>query len=413
MSDENKQTSGTGKNRRKKISGQNKTGRGKMSDKNKQKKESLANSDFSEEFLKSKNLSRTDEVDPQKMAELRAEYQKFQEEREKGSEGASKGPEKREQAGETDSPVSGEQSANMEEVRLIPGGEMQVDNENDWVSRYEAILKGYAEANNQEWKREEKNEDGTAVEGLKGNIGEAKFHFTSEDKAVVNAEGINAIVALAKETGQDIAFNEKWSDEFKAKMLAACEAQGVTIQGRPDAQGEQVKGANKSANVASAEEETMALQHVPGQGVHTLSDVTARGYMKLALNSKNLDEKIADLKQDGAVLGNPDDKSAKLALYEYARAMKENKTEQMQDLGNVLKKYGVESIKRNPDRADGQIEVSIKNFKDYTPEERTKIEESIQKLQPQERTAEGAEKKNANAAVRQAAVAQRGISIGD
>nr|QIM10612.1 hypothetical protein PlAlph_5040 [uncultured Alphaproteobacteria bacterium] len=380
-------------------------------DKNNAEQVKISELGLDEEFLKSKEISPDGTVSKDKIEELKKENEEFAAKRQAGGI-IRTAPENGEKtAAEGISLPDGKAPAG-EEVQLLSKEEMQVDNENDWVSRYETILKGYADANNQEWKREEKNEDGTAVEGLKGNIGEAKFHFTSEDKAVVNAEGINAIVALAKETGQDIAFNEGWSDEFKAKMLAACEAQGVTIQGRPDAEAEKTNEENASAKAAPVEEQTMALQHVPGQGVYTLSDVSARGYMKMALGSNELDEKIADLKQKGAVIGNPDQDSAKLALFEYAQAMKENKTEQMQDLGNVLKKYGVESVKRNPDRADGQIEITSKDYGSYTPEEKAKIEESIQKLQPQEKTAEGVEKKNANAAVRQAAVAQRGTSLG-
>lgn len=361
----------------------------------------IADLDFSKEFLEAKGLAADSAVAKEKVDALKREYEDFKAKQpSEGAGAADNAPKRNAETGEQ-RPAGDKEETNGEEVRLV-SKDIQVDNQNTWIERYEAILKGYAEANNQEWKREEKNEDGTAVEGLKGSIGEGKFHFTAEDKAVVNAEGINAIVALAKETGQEIAFNEAWSDEFKAKMLAACEAQGVTLQGRPEGQ---KADENVSANTASRDEQTMAMQHVPGQGVFTLDENIARMRLKTALKSNELDKSITALKQAGAVLGNPDDKSARLALFEYAQAMRDNNTEKVEDLGNVLKKYGIESIKRNPDKAEGQIEVTTKDFKDYTPEEKAKIEESVQKLQPKAKEAEGVQR-DSSQTVNQAAMAQ-------
>lgn len=368
-------------------------------DKNNAEQVKISELGLDEEFLKSKEISPDGTVAKDKIEELKKENEEFAAKRQAGGI-IRTAPENGEKtAAEGISSPDGKVPAG-EEVQLLPKEEMQVDNENDWVSRYEAILKGYADANNQEWKREEKNEDGTAVEGLKGNIGEAKFHFTSEDKAVVNAEGINAIVALAKETGQDIAFNEGWSDEFKAKMLAACEAQGVTIQGRPDAEAEKTN-------------ETPIVE----KDLYAVKPDIARVTIKRMISGCEGDGKytadaIAKLQAEGAKIGDDSKQGAQLTMCEYATALSKNDTEKLQLLDGAMKRYGIQSIEREPDEEAGEIVVKGKDYKSYSDEEQAKIEESIQKLQPQEKTAEGAEKKNANAAVYQAAAAQKGTSLG-
>lgn len=361
----------------------------------------IADLKFSEEFLKAENLAADGTVAKDQVEALKKKYADFQ--AQSSSEGASGDTTKKKTSEGNATGTEGASKPVGEEVRLV-SNDIQVDNENTWIDRYEAILKGYAEANNQEWKREAKDEEGKAVDGLKGSIGEAKFHFTDENKAIVNAEGINAIVALAKETGQEIAYNEAWSDEFKNKMLKACEAQGVTIQGRPEAQTEQT---NESP--VPAQEQTSALEHVPGQGVFTLNEVVARVQLKRALQADKteLEKALKDLKDKGAVLGNPDSNSAKLALFEYALAMREDEKEKMQDLGNALKKYGIESVKRNPDQADGQIEITSKDYSTYSAEEKAKIDESVQKLQPKGRASEN----GGNSGIDAAAIARNKVSV--
>lgn len=333
----------------------------------------IADLDFSKEFLEAKGLAA---VAKEKVDALKREYEDFKAKQpSEGAGAADNAPKKNAETGEQ-RPAGDKEETNGEEVRLV-SKDIQVDNQNTWIERYEAILKGYAEANNQEWKREEKNEDGTAVEGLKGSIGEGKFHFTAEDKAVVNAEGINAIVALAKETGQEIAFNEAWSDEFKAKMLAACEAQGVTLQGRPDAQTEQV---NKAEETRSEEKDLYSVK--PDIARVTIKRMVAG----CEGDGKYTADAIAKLQAEGAKIGDDSKQGAQLAMCEYAVALSKNDKEKLDLLGDALKKYGIESVEREPDEEAGELFVTAKSFKSYTPEEKAKIEESVQKLQPRETT---------------------------
>lgn len=351
-------------------------------------------------FLENKNLLPDQTVSKDEIEKLKKENEDFVAKQKAETENAGESAPANGEKAAAEGISSSDEKAAGEEVKLV-SGDIQVDKENDWVEKYEAILKGYAEANNQEWKREEKNEDGTAIEGLKGNIGEAKFHFTSEDKAIVNAEGINAIVALAKETGQDIAFNEGWSDEFKAKMLAACEAQGVIIQGRPDAEAE------KTNEAPVAEKDLYAVK----------PDIARVTIKRMVLgcegDGKYTADAIAKLQAEGAKIGDDSKQGAQLTMCEYATALSKNDTEKLQLLDGAMKRYGIQSIEREPDEEAGEIVVKGKDYKSYSDEEKAKIEESIQKLQPQERAAEGAENKNTNAAARQAAVAQRGTSLGE
>lgn len=354
----------------------------------------IADLPFSEEFLKAENLAADGTVSKDQAEALKKKYKDFQ--AQSSSEGASVDTTKKTPEG-NGTAAAGAQNPNGEEVQLI-SKDIQVDNENNWIDKYEAILKSYAEANNQEWKREEKDEEGKAVDGLKGSIGEAKFHFTDENKAIVNAEGINAIVALAKETGQEIAFNEAWSDEFKNKMLAACEAQGVTVQGRPEAQAEQANETPVADNVAEKQE-------------YTFKPVIARGYLQEALRApeEEMQKGLKDLKEAGAVIGNPDSNSAKLTLYEYAQAFNKQDEEKKALLLEALKKYGIEGVKREPDSKDGQLNISIKPFGEYSPEEKAKIDESVQKLQPKGRASEN----DGNAGIGAAAVARANVSVNE
>lgn len=354
----------------------------------------IADLEFSEEFLKAENLAADGTVSKDQVEALKKKYEAFQ--AQSSSEGASVDTTKKTPEG-NGTAAAGAQNPNGEEVQFI-SKDIQVDNENNWIDKYEAILKGYAEANNQEWKREEKDEEGKAVDGLKGSIGEAKFHFTDENKAIVNAEGINAIVALAKETGQEIAFNEAWSDEFKNKMLAACEAQGVTVQGRPEAQAEQ---ANETP--APAQEDMYAVR--PDIARVTLKRMIAG----CEGDGKYTADAIAKLQAEGAKIGDNSKQGAQLAMCEYAVALSHNDAEKMQLLGEAMKKYGIKSVEREPDEEAGEIVITTKSYNSYTPEEKAKIDESVQKLQPKGRTSENA----GNAGIGAAAVARANVSVNE
>lgn len=376
----------------------------------KQKEVNLSSFEFDAAFLEGKGLSADAKVSEEKFEALKKEFLDLKN-KEKGGEGKSDTPAAENTANGDNAPQQdGNQNPakddNMEEVQLSPNKDMVIDGDRSWIDDYEKIMQDYAAKNNKEWKRDDEN-----TEGLKGNIGEAEYHFTAEDKVSVNAAGIEGLVNLAKETDQGINYNEKWSEEFKAKMFEACERMGVEILGRPEEQAQQTQ-----TNAAQAEEHQvdavqqgvapdMAMQHVEGKGVYTLKDCVAKVRLKKALLSPDeTKNEIEKLKKEGAALGNPDEKSAKLALCEYALVMDGKDADKKQDLANVLKKYGVESVQRTPDKAEGEIEVKSKDYGDYSDAEKDKINASIEKLQPKQQQTQG---DNTNATVNAAVTAAR------
>lgn len=368
-----------------------------MAEEKKESAESVKIADlpFSEEFLKAENLAADGTVSKDQAEALKKKYEDFQ--AQSSSEGASGDTTKKKTAEGNETGAEGVSKPNGEEVRFV-SKDIQVDNENTWIDRYEAILKGYAEANNQEWKREEKDEEGKAVDGLKGSIGEAKFHFTDENKAIVNAEGINAIVALAKETGQEIAFNEAWSDEFKNKMLAACEAQGVTLQGRPEAQTEQT-------NTETNEDQKAGFQYSSPKLVEFGFKKYAR---EAAENPEAFKAKIAEMENKGIKIGDRGTEASHLAMRKYILAKQENKAEDVAVMGEALKRYGIAGVSFEPEgNSEAQCTVSLKDYNSYTPEEKAKIDESVQKLQPKDLASEN----GGNSGIDAAAIERNKVSV--
>ena len=285
-----------------------------------------------------------------------------------------------------------------DEIKLVKNeGDVNVDQE--WIQRYEAIMKQYATDNQQEWVREEKNEEGQPHEGLKGKIGEAEYHFTAPDKAKSNLAGIDGVVALAKETGQSLAYNEKWSDEFKAEVLKACQKHGVSIEGMP----EQVQ-----ENTEEKEDTTTPLSE-EGKENPTSSSDKKKDVVVYSVNPKIATAKMADysnktrtpaylnmLKTEvererqlyaaGAYASsgkNVEEKvAAEILMKSYAIAVKEGNKEVADNCALALQRYGVDGIARNPNEENGKYTVTAKPYSERTDEEKAKINEALDKTLP-------------------------------
>ena len=277
-----------------------------------------------------------------------------------------------------------------DEIQLV-GKEDDVNVDQDWVQRYEAIMKQYAADNQQEWVREEKNEEGQPHEGLKGKIGEAEYHFTAPDKAKSNLAGIDGVVALASKTGQSLAYNEKWSDEFKAEVLKACEKYGVSIEGMP----EQVK-----ENTEEKEEPTPApVEKEEPESTYRLDPKIAAAKMKgLYVRTDDADEgkkatKVKALeteikKQEELLAGRAyqvtgeEKATADLLMKKYVLAQRQGNQEMADTCALALQRYGVDKIERVPNSDEGIVKVTGKPYSERTDEEKGKINEALDKALP-------------------------------
>ncbi|MCI5545258.1 MAG: hypothetical protein MR368_07320 [Azospirillum sp.] len=340
----------------------------KTSENAEEEKLGLADLGFSDEFLQSKHLTADSKVTKAQLEELKEEFAKQSlqnaSEQSAENEGENQGADDQENDAQ---PTADQKDNDMEDVRLSPSQDtIQVDNDKTWVDKYEAILKGYAEANNQEWKRDLKDENGADIEGLQGSIGDAKYHFTAEDKVSVNAAGIEGLVNLAKETGQDINFNEKWSEEFKAKMMEACEKYGVSIVGKPEEQKTENREAEAQPVQTANNEETKSYIGLP-----KTAEIELRKYNRLASGEKGeegkkeLDDTIARMEAAGATIGGENRESQKYTMALYAKACyNKEDAETMHKLENVMTKYGMQvGKKQSEDGKKLDFEVSINKSK--------------------------------------------------
>ena len=293
---------------------------------------------------------------------------------------------------------SEEPAEKQEEVDLVPpeSNDDEIGVNEDWVAHYNRIMTNYAKDHDQEWKRELQDENGNDIEGLKGKMGEAEIHFTARDKAKANLAGIEALVNLAKETGQEIAYNEKWSDEFKQKMFAVCDDMGINIQGRP-------------AQLENKEEEKLALPE-PEKPVENeaekeaekepkpehkykitprFADANLTMYALKVRTNKNFETEVSKQEQQlasgfYAVSETNEDKvKAEVLMKKYAIAMHKNDKETAENCATALQRYGAERIDRIPDQAEGKYKVvEGKPYAERTDEEKARIDQAMAKALP-------------------------------
>ncbi len=284
----------------------------------------------------------------------------------------------------------------QEEVLLVPhkenDDEMNVDE--DWITRYDRIMTKYAKDHDQEWKREFKDEDGNDIQGLKGRMGDAEIHFTAPDKAKANIAGIEALVNLAKETGQDIAYNEKWSDAFKEKMVAACNEMGINIQGLPpqiENKEKETKALPEAEKEAENKEETKALPAHEVDDRYKINAKIAGGrlaeYALKAAAGETFEKEVAEQEKQLAKgfykvtgEGKP---TAELLMKKYAIAMKKGDNETAETCVTALQRYGAEKIERVPNEPQGKYKVvEGKPYAERTDEEKARIDEAMSKALP-------------------------------
>ncbi|MDO4184449.1 MAG: hypothetical protein Q4D11_04345 [Rhodospirillales bacterium] len=285
----------------------------------------------------------------------------------------------------------------LEEVQLVQpesnDDEMNIDE--DWVTRYDRIMTKYAKDHDQEWKREFKDEEGNDIEGLKGKMGEAEIHFTSPDKAKANIAGIEALVNLAKETGQEIAYNEKWSDEFKEKMVSVCGEMGINIQGLPpqlENKEKETKALPEAEKEAENKEETKALPAHKVDDRYKINAKIAGGRLaeyalKAADGEKFEKEEVAKQEKQLAAgfykvtgEGKP---TAELLMKKYAIAMEKGDNETAETCVTALQRYGAEKIERVPNEPQGKYKVvEGKPYAERTDEEKARIDEAMSKALP-------------------------------
>lgn len=367
-----------------------------MSEENKEIAKKLADLDLPKDFLESEGFKSLDvNADAELTDEIRAKIEEAKEkwaEAQKASEGKDNAQPVKGVINEGDpldkSATATENTEELaaDEIKLVKKeGDVNVDQ--DWVQRYEAIMKQYAADNQKEWVREEKNEEGQPYEGLKGKIGEAEYHFTAQDKVKSNLAGIDGVVALAKETGQSLAYNEKWSDEFKAEVLKACQKHGVSIEGMPEQTQQQTE--QKEEPTPAKEEEKAGWQY-------SRPNVVEYGFKKYAReaaqNPEEFKARIAKMEAEGIKIGDNSTEASHLAMRKYIMAKQEGKTEDVAVIGEALKKYGIASVSFDPEgNSEAKCSVELKDYNTYTPEEKSKISESVQNLQPQVQTAKTGE----------------------
>lgn len=302
----------------------------------------------------------------------------------------------------------------LEEVQLVQpesnDDEMNIDE--DWVTRYDRIMTKYAKDHDQEWKREFKDEEGNDIEGLKGKMGEAEIHFTSPDKAKANIAGIEALVNLAKETGQEIAYNEKWSDEFKEKMVSVCGEMGINIQGLPpqlenkEEEKKSLPEPEKESENTENKAETLALPE-PKQGTENESEEASEKtqsdhkykitpkiananltmYALKAQTDPDFEKKVSKQEEQLAAgfyaVTGEDKATAEVLMKKYAIAMQKGNDEMAENCVTALQRYGAESIERVPDHPQGKYTVIAgKPYAERTDEEKARIDEAMSKALP-------------------------------
>ena len=372
-----------------------------MSEEDKKIAEKLADLNLPEDFLASEGFKSLDvNADAELTDEIRAKISNAKEqwdEAQKASEGHGDTQPVQGEIKDGDSLEGGDQKPAEktdelagDEIQLV-GNEGDVNVDQDWVQRYEAIMKQYAADNQQEWVREEKNEEGQPHEGLKGKIGEAEYHFTAPDKAKSNLAGIDGVVALAGKTGQSLAYNEKWSDEFKAEVLKACEKYGVSIEGMP----EQVK-----ENTEEKEEPAPApVEKEEPESTYRLDPKIAAAKMKgLYVRTDDADEGKKDTKvkaleaeikkQEELLAGRAykvtgeEKATADLLMQKYVLAQRQGNQEMADTCALALQRYGVDKIERVPNSDEGIVKVTGKPYSERTDEEKGKINEALDKALP-------------------------------
>ncbi len=283
--------------------------------------------------------------------------------------------------------------------------------EPEWVERYNATLLRWGEENNDEWTRDnEEDENGTRPVGLKGKFKSGvKLHYTAEDKVSVkapegqqiSAEHFAAVIALAKENGQDIKLGQTMSPEFKSALIEACAKGGIEMQGLSEEDKRLYENFAPKAE-ERAEERTEENNDRPQTRAAVVKDTDEHGnplykvnprivegwlsmYRNKATDSKTFDKEIATFEKQlagGAYQVTGEEKArAQLLMMKYVQAMGKGDKEQAEQCVTALQRYGADTIVRNPE-PDGKDVITTKPYGERSDEEKAKIDAATEKLLP-------------------------------
>lgn len=378
--------------------------------------------------IKQPSEKQSDEPAPEPATEQKDSEKPAEETVEEAQESEEKSEKPEEKAGEK-----------LEEVQLVQpeSNDDEVNVDEDWVARYDRIMTKYAKDHDQEWKREFKDEEGNDIEGLKGKMGEAEIHFTSPDKAKANLAGIEALVNLAKETGQEIAYNEKWSDEFKEKMVSVCGEMGINIQGLPpqlenkeedkkslpEPEKESENTENKAETSALPEpakeaenEPKKAPEKIQSEHKYKITPKIAEAnltmYALKAKTNKAFETEISKQEQQLAsgfynVTGE-DKATAEILMKKYAVAMNKGDDKTAEICMTALQYYGAEKIERVPDQPEGKYTVKQGiPYAERTEKEQADIKKALREALPALKKEEKTEEQAKNNAAVLAAQKQK------
>ena len=315
--------------------------------------------DFPEDFLAQKGLSKDSKMTRSDYVALMTECNKL-----RGKQGA----------------------YGTQEVGLADAGSseqsIQVDQKEDWVSKYDEKMQKYAEEKGQEWQRSTKDENGNAIEGLKGRIGDAEIHFTSPERATVNVAGIDILVHMASENGQDIKFNDKWTDEFKAKMIEACEKEGVKLTGRPEEQTTQTQQQEQETTPQAKSEPKYKVVPLFYNNRLDQFDREMTGNESIEIAREHIASKEEEIKEGKYNHSESvqDKTTAELLMKKYVFSQKIQDEAMAQACETALQRYGVEKIGKNK---LGQYEITAgRTYDERSPEDKANIDKAFQKALP-------------------------------
>lgn len=317
---------------------------------------------------------------------------------------------KTEEGNEGDAAAAGGDGSSIEIDGMDGNGPRTTENEDpDWVKKYDAALTRYGQENGNEWVRDnEADENGERPAGLKGKFANGtEVHYADRDKLSVktpegekpSADHFKEIIALARENGQDIKLGPTMTPEFKSALIEACAKGGVEIQNLSEEDREVYNGfVPKEEKPAEKEEKREEEKAEPAYQLNPLITkgrlteysgkvYSADRYSMRAVNAgnKEFDAEIAKMEENlskGWYKATGEDKAkAEILLKKYARAEATRDTEGMETYETALKYYGLDSIRREPEK-EGSYVVKGKPYGERTEEEKANINAAMEKAFP-------------------------------
>lgn len=311
----------------------------------------------------------------------------------------------------------------------------------DWVVKYNEALTKWGKEHDNEWTRDnEPDENGERPVGLKGQFQDGtEVHYTAQDKVSLRApegkqiaaEHFAAVIALAKENGQAIKLGEHVSDEFKAALLEAAAKNGVTVQGLSEEDQkiydefkpheEEQKQEPEQEKKEPEQEKTEPEYKLNANATRVrLEKYSSAGfsddpYQRRAVNASNDEfaQEISKMEENlakGWYKATGEDKAkAEILLKKYAYAEAHKDAEGMETCETALKRYGLDSIRRNE---KGNYEVAGKPYAERTDAEKEKINEALNKALPaKEQGAENTSQQELSPAVQKALAERQGQTL--